>query len=837
MKASEYFKCHENNFWQWEDGGDVIAIPDSYTIAYTQPVVDILKGISFQGIPKFGSFVLAMVAVSDRAKESINSVRQILLLNLKGEEGTVEDAIAFLNVIEQLSQVYKKGEKLTLLIQTIFHKSHNKISSKKLKGLFVAIGFQEMRESLEFSKESFSYEVCLESVYALALLYKQFPNTQSILTAMAGLVDIQTEELLPESEQEPTTKELSFVEKLIDEPRTFYVGSLVKSISAGLRIPRVSISSSDRPLGGVSDIGNKGDVDKLLLSEFAHDDVVFMSRLVNQESLFYNKEIPPEDNQYKRVLLIDTSLKNWGNIKNIAFACAIAINKDSISDIEAYVVGEEYHSVDLESTEGVINGLVYSDTNLVASKGLESFIKEASLKKSEVFYLSGVDAIQNQAFKTLPDYVVQQINYWVHPTSTGDVSMYRQTSKQKTFLHKISLTLPKLWEKPTTNKTQQKNTFTKSTHYPILFPNTIGTMGVALAEDGNTYRVTKECSLLRSRLLKNGLYKGWELVARKLPVQNGLFAVGHLEKGNFYVLWYNPRAKTVTLLGLDTDETVEFPFTALDHVDGAAFFMYESMFYCHKQGQYWKINTSGIQEWEINNSDIRDLANRWLKDLQDHQRHVKYHFSVLSNIKSLSINSEGKIVFNTHSISLNQQEKLTFNKISEHSIKVSASHSGRNLFVFPDGSEVLVEETGIFIFKSSDDSIPTFYFTSVVDRLGAGATQEVFAGYEDYHFTTRYDIVIHRNEKDVLDLERMFSEYISNFSLIESLNVTVNESIYMYGVSLEKPDVFKSELEQLGMTVELIKKGGNQEIISSKAFYASYIQPFINQVLAHENSN
>jgi hypothetical protein len=40
------------------------------------------------------------------------------------------------------------------------------------------------------------------------------------------------------------------------------------------------------------DLTNKGDFDKLLLSEFAQDDDVFMSRMPNNEALIFN-EVPP----------------------------------------------------------------------------------------------------------------------------------------------------------------------------------------------------------------------------------------------------------------------------------------------------------------------------------------------------------------------------------------------------------------------------------------------------------------------------------------------------------------------------------------------------------------
>ena len=65
---------------------------------------------------------------------------------------------------------------------------------------------------------------------------------------------------------------------------------------------------------------------------------VLMSRLANNESLFHHREVPPADNHYSRIILLDTTLKNWGTIKTISFATMLAIanhpkNKNPIQGI------------------------------------------------------------------------------------------------------------------------------------------------------------------------------------------------------------------------------------------------------------------------------------------------------------------------------------------------------------------------------------------------------------------------------------------------------------------------------------------------------------------------
>ena len=55
----------------------------------------------------------------------------------------------------------------------------------------------------------------------------------------------------------------------------------VKAAMAVTQLPRAVIDPDELPLGGVSDITNRGDWDKLLLSELAHDDLTLTARLAN----------------------------------------------------------------------------------------------------------------------------------------------------------------------------------------------------------------------------------------------------------------------------------------------------------------------------------------------------------------------------------------------------------------------------------------------------------------------------------------------------------------------------------------------------------------------------
>ena len=88
----------------------------------------------------------------------------------------------------------------------------------------------------------------------------------------------------------------------------------------------------DQPLGGFSDLSNKGDFDKLLISEFANDELLLLSRVANNEALVLHREIPPGTDDLQRVVLLDVSLKSWGNPRILAYATMLAIARHPRTD-------------------------------------------------------------------------------------------------------------------------------------------------------------------------------------------------------------------------------------------------------------------------------------------------------------------------------------------------------------------------------------------------------------------------------------------------------------------------------------------------------------------------
>lgn len=470
MEFQKYFQSYEDYFWEWDNQifspdevFEAITIPNGATIGYEKFVFEILEFLSDDSIPPFGSLLLAVIATNPencasiqmiyelaKAKESAETFRTAKSIETSNffRIGT---SISFIKILASLPDEYKVGEKRMRLFQTIFHKCHNRISGEKAKKIIEEYKNNRHHLARAGIKDLFNEANFIKDFRTLALLKTKFPTVQSILTAMENLPSEELNEKLKEEvleEKNLSENVTNFVDQLIEEDKTFHVGSLIKRLWSGLNIPLHHNHPSEQPLGGISDLTNKGDFDKLVISEFAYDDDVFMSRIANNEALYIQREVPPEADKFQRILLIDSSLKNWGNPKILSFASAIAIARHPKTDIEckAYVVGENYEEVSFVDVHHVIKALSKLSGKLDCAAGLNSFFMEnkISSKNQEVFIFSSEESLKLTPMQKVTNDYFTDIKY-TFSVGMQDIKVFKNHNKGKKMLQHIIMPLDELW--------------------------------------------------------------------------------------------------------------------------------------------------------------------------------------------------------------------------------------------------------------------------------------------------------------------------------------------------------------------------------------------------------
>jgi len=771
----EYFNAYQDYFWTLEEGGEVIAIPGGSTIAYSRYVMQVLEDLMDQGLPPLGALLLAILATNHSA-DQIQELKNFLYNDLDrlvrrnpGQYTTFKDirgpVVKFLEMLDSLPAAYTTGNRRIQLFQLLFADCHGILSreaSEKVEEMIAKVQLDRDDDGVGnlFGIKEFSYEVLYDDLCCIELLLKKFPVREALIGAMAGIPAV--DEAILEEEKEPGTPG-DFVEQLTDNPATFPVGVLIRSLWSGMNIPIHHSLPSAQPLGGFSDLSNKGDLDKLLISEFASDDWLFMSRLANNEALYLHREMPPGIDPMERIILVDVSLKSWGTPKILAYAILLAIAKHPRTDIActSYAIGNGFYPVQTGTVEEVIESLQLVDGALHPAEGLAKFFGSGpGPKRSEVFFITSSDTMRHPAVQKVISDNYSRFKYWVTADQEGELLFYRNQHKGRRLIQQLRLPLQQLWEtrKKGGREESPEDIPPGRLRIPILFPPPTAPKKFFVSSEFDLFAVTKERNLLRHPWNERSAGMGWQLVMEQVPPSASHFAMGPEEDGKQLFLSFKVHNRELTICRLATGESKSIFFNEWKPSRFPDFFFMEQEFHYMNDHECWSFSfQEDIQvQKHLTGSDSPYIT--WYETLDQRtetgKAGISFTWSVLKNIHHIFINQQGNLVFNKHELVLNNSGHLQLLSASRESRGVAASAQfdrERNEFVFPGGSTIKVHRSGMFILQrsagtdagvvSSGRSRPVF-IPAALDASLAAATDLHFSGNMYYYPKTEGERLI-----------------------------------------------------------------------------------------------
>lgn len=744
MDFYAYFQSHNNYFWEWEDDANIVAISNGKTIAYRAYIFEVIGSLTEQGAPPFGALLLALIATNRDATKNIEYIKYSLSNFLSknfhfdvDKEKSFTDAFAFLELLARLPDMYKKGDKRLILFQTLFADCHNKISGVKVRSIKNYPNNNTIITDKLFSNQSFSTKVYFGDFRAIALLWRNFPNENMLLETLAGIPEMQENiEIIEEPIEEIENIKKDFTQQLIDNQATFEIGRLIKPLWAGFKIPINQTFQSEQPLGGVSDLSNKGDFDKLLISEFANDDLVFLSRLANREALFLHREIPPAHDQTQRVLLLDISLKNWGTPKTLAYATALSIAKHpkNNTNTQIFTVGKGFKSVEFGDIHQIIEAVQQTEGSLDASAGIEMFLKQYThVQKMELFLVTSPHSLKMPKMQLILSEYRTYFKYIVTVDHEGNIIFYRNQHSGRHLLQKIQLPLAELWKKDAKKaidavKEDPKNYLLD---LPLLLPTSLHAQTIMTLHD-SIFCIDKDYNLL----INSNEKKGWILLLSNVP-KFLIAQIGVLKNGHSILCLLQEHQ--VIMINLYTKEQKVNRSTVYAKHNHYNYLYYhdtnECFCYLRKGGELWTIN------WHTNKMEEMTKSNysNHLKHIYVAQKNqvsptLLFKNDYLKNVKRIYINTSNQIVFNNHAIDLNVQGVIKWKQVKMHNILIiSTFDNDSGFFHFKDGSCIQVSELGVSRWASPLADIPTLYVPMVVERsLGVATEWGYFAGHNFY---------------------------------------------------------------------------------------------------------
>jgi hypothetical protein len=154
---------------------------------------------------------------------------------------------------------------------------------------------------------------------------------------------------------------------------------MAQQMVALMKLPRQLNKFGDQALGGISDISNRGSLDRLLVSELAQDDLVLTARLANQEALYLRKEAPPEEDKRSKNILLDTTIRVWGTPRALGLAACLAseLGKDPNETLQYVALkGRDFLASKLESKSDMAALLGSMGTELHCGLALDAFLNK-----------------------------------------------------------------------------------------------------------------------------------------------------------------------------------------------------------------------------------------------------------------------------------------------------------------------------------------------------------------------------------------------------------------------------------------------------------------------------
>lgn len=427
QQVADYFSPGEDHFWKWSEDGEVVEWFSGDTICYRKDLIDVLFELRNIGLPPIDVVLLIIAGCKGNS--------QIENLSVFYQEAA-QSIVKKLKIIHELPGSLRIGTARAHLIKEIFKNSNQLLPLNEsafivrefayagTRSILLTKAPKSKSRSLNFLDGSFAEILKLENLY----------NLESLLRT--GLE--QTPEPAPLPTPEPIPSNDDLLTQLSQDPQTAGLARLTKRLIAALNIPPHTQGASDQPLGGVSDISNRGDFDRLLLSELANDDDTLSARLVNNEALYLRRETPPDPQVQERVILVDTSLRLWGMPRVFAVSAALgcALNNHQKAGISAFALGKEIIGPNaLATKEDVIHFLEQQSPVLHSGEALSAFFRQGPQSAQRaVFFITSEEVMADKNFSLIFAEQQQHLDYLLVLSRTGTLLFYKLVNGHRSLM-------------------------------------------------------------------------------------------------------------------------------------------------------------------------------------------------------------------------------------------------------------------------------------------------------------------------------------------------------------------------------------------------------------------
>lgn len=341
--ARNYLTPPADSFWTWTDDGGAVVWVDGQPIATRAEVEAVLARLAPRGLPPFGAVVMMLAACqlgwrdSSTGKGTLAAYVKSLMdrrepvrpadvispvVFMVGQR--IQSVLRGLDAIGALPNELRENHGAKALLGEILFEQTRTLTSPEAGAVVVA----ELARGI--SGRALVHDTGALAVYDAFML--------DIEALKSGLADLTEERVrarartgldsmvrAPELELPPAERVRRLIAELVTDRELAGLGRLAQRLVAAIHVPRRLSSPEELPLGGVSDLSNRGPLERLLVSELAHDDLTLAVRVALNEALYLRREQPPRSPPERRCILIDAGVRMWGAPRVFAAGVALAL--------------------------------------------------------------------------------------------------------------------------------------------------------------------------------------------------------------------------------------------------------------------------------------------------------------------------------------------------------------------------------------------------------------------------------------------------------------------------------------------------------------------------------
>lgn len=385
----QYFEPFRDALWNWSgdrcaeieqfgsvaNGKNSFAIPHGRLIAFRQEVKTILEALQPGGWPEFSVLLLLIAACRDNWPEHRRWAEQLCQL-FGGEQGS--EILAGLEAIHELPKARRETTQAKVeLVRFVFGETRDWYPPDRAR---LAYKYLSKYLPLKTSTVNAAHDSNpfvdprwpSQRRQLLNGLKRLTPETVE-LRQETGLDTLVCAAVLPQ-DTDPATHGARLTAWLNDSE----LGSaarIARRLISVLSWPRAIGDPDGAPIGGVSDLSNRGELDRLLLSELAHDDDTLPTRIALREALYLRRESPASRPPRRRPILLDAGPRMWGvpRVYGAATVLAIAAAEDTESELTVDVSVADIdgvRTVDLRTRDGVVSLLAALSPRAISADDL-----------------------------------------------------------------------------------------------------------------------------------------------------------------------------------------------------------------------------------------------------------------------------------------------------------------------------------------------------------------------------------------------------------------------------------------------------------------------------------